>query len=91
MTHIGRDKVAGNYVIVKDDAGFEYHYYHMVRMTDFLAPGDRVQRGDVVGHVGNTGNSVANHLHLAIVSPDLTYINPYPVLKEVREMQKEAK
>ncbi len=91
VTHIGRDKVAGNYVIVKDDAGFEYHYYHMVRMTDFLAPGDRVQRGDVVGHVGNTGNSVANHLHLAIVSPDLTYINPYPVLKEVREMQKEAK
>lgn len=81
---------AGNYVVVLDDAGFEYHYYHMVRLTDFLHVGDRVAKGDVVGHVGNTGNSDANHLHLGIISPAFTYINPYYVLRDMRAAQKRA-
>lgn len=86
VAYIGSNAGAGNYVVVRDDLGFEYHYYHMVRMTDFLQPGDRVSKGDVIGHVGNTGNSAANHLHLTIISPEYTYINPYPVLVRVREM-----
>jgi len=38
--------------------------------------------------VGNTGNSDANHLHLAVMTPDLYYVNPYFLLLSVREMQK---
>ena len=73
---------AGNYVLVLDDWGYEYHYYHMVRLTSFLTPGERVMAGDVIGHVGNTGNSDANHLHLTIVNPDGSYLNPYYMMKE---------
>ena len=88
---IGTGELAGNYVVILDDFGYEYHYYHMIRVTDFLAEGDRVAAGDVIGNVGNTGNSDANHLHLAIVTPEKAYINPYPVLLAVRELEKASR
>ena len=87
---VGTSELAGNYVVVLDEFGYEYHYYHMIRVTDFLTEGDRVRAGDVIGNVGNTGNSDANHLHLAIVTPEKAYINPYPVLLAVRKLEKEA-
>lgn len=87
VCHIGSNSGAGNYVVVLDEEGFEYHYYHMVRLTDFLRAGERVQKGECVGHVGNTGNSSANHLHLTVISPDYTYINPYPMLRDMRALQ----
>ncbi len=87
VLYIGYNEGAGNYVVVLDEAGLEYHYYHMVRLTDFLKMGEQVEKGQVVGHVGNTGNSTANHLHLTMVSPEFTYINPYYVLKEMRRLQ----
>ena len=87
---IGTSELAGNYVVVLDDFGYEYHYYHMIRQTDFLKEGDHVQAGDVIGNVGNTGNSDANHLHLAIITPEKEYINPYPVLVAMRALQKAA-
>ncbi|MDR1620364.1 MAG: M23 family metallopeptidase [Clostridiales bacterium] len=88
VVNIGSNAGAGNYVVVLDDAGLEYHYYHMVRLTGFLEVGERVSAGDIIGNVGNTGNSSANHLHLTMISPDFTYINPYPVLREMRKLQK---
>lgn len=88
VLYVGANAGAGNYVVVRDDLGYEYHYYHMVRMTDFLVPGDRVKKGEVLGHVGNTGNSSANHLHLGIISPTYTYVNPYLVLRDMRKLQR---
>lgn len=78
VTHIAYGTGAGNYVVITDAKGYEYHYYHMVRLTDFLREGDAVLAHDLVGHVGNTGNSSANHLHLSILHPNGQYINPYP-------------
>lgn len=80
---IGSNSGMGNAVIIEDEYGYEFHYYHMVRLTDFLKEGDRVQAGQLVGHVGNTGNSVRDHLHLTIVAPDGYFVNPYPYLKEI--------
>ncbi len=85
VKYIGYNDMAGNYVVVEDPFGFEYHYYHMYEMTDFLKVGDLVAQGDVIGHVGNTGNSDTNHLHLTVVSPAFTFINPYLMLLEVRK------
>jgi murein DD-endopeptidase MepM/ murein hydrolase activator NlpD len=36
-----------------------------------------VKQGQQIGRVGSTGNSVAYHLHLGIVSPEGVYLNPY--------------
>ena len=80
---VGSDRRMGNAVIIEDQYGYEYHYYHMVRLTDFLQPGDQVEAGQLIGHVGNTGNSVRNHLHLTIVAPDGYFVDPYPYLEAI--------
>ncbi|MGI6153462.1 MAG: M23 family metallopeptidase [Christensenellaceae bacterium] len=76
---------AGNYVVLQGKDGTQYHYYHMVVPTQDVRTGDEVLTGDIVGRTGNTGNSTANHLHLAIINTDGYYINPYPYLVEAME------
>ncbi len=73
--------IPGNYVVIRDPQGYEYHYYHMFNLSKFVKEGDTVKKGQVIGLVGNTGNSVANHLHLAIISPEpeYRYLNPYDI------------
>jgi len=83
VTHIGYSDGTGYAVVVTDEYGYEFHYYHMIRQTDFLHAGDSVKAGDLIGHVGNTGNSDLDHLHLSIVAPDGLYVNPYPYLETV--------
>lgn len=80
----GMTDKAGNFVVLLGDDGVQYHYYHMVEPTN-LQPGDKVAEGDVVGHVGNTGNSTANHLHFTIITEDGYYLNPYTYLKDAQK------
>ena len=79
----GTDDIPGNYVIILDDSGFEYHYYHLVDLPTEVNKGDRVNAGQLIGHVGNTGNSDANHLHISLITPDGVFINPYMLLKQL--------
>lgn len=79
----GYNAVAGNYVVLKGDDGTQYHYYHLVELSD-VGPGTAVSRGDVVGHVGSTGNSRANHLHFTIITADGHYVNPYTYLERAQ-------
>jgi murein DD-endopeptidase MepM/ murein hydrolase activator NlpD len=66
-----------------------YYYAHLDRYAAGLQEGAYVQRGQVIGYVGTTGNAPPNtpHLHLAIfkLGPDKrwwhgTPINPFPAL-----------
>lgn len=84
----GTAEKAGNYVVLLGDDGIQYHYYHMVEPTE-LKPGDKVVRGDVVGQVGNTGNSTANHLHFTIITEDGYYLNPYTYLRDSQKRTSE--
>ena len=76
----GTDKIPGNYVIIIDDLGYEYHYYHMVELSEEVNAGDRVKRGQLIGHVGNTGNSDRSHLHISIIEPGGAFVNPYSLM-----------
>ncbi|MDD3401149.1 MAG: M23 family metallopeptidase [Eubacteriales bacterium] len=76
----GYDRTAGNYVCIQDQRGYEYEYYHMYEISTFVERGDTVEAGQLIGLMGNTGNSAANHLHLAIVDPNGRHIDPYKVL-----------
>lgn len=66
-----------------------YYYAHLDHYATGLQEGAFVQRGQVIGYVGTTGNAPANtpHLHLAIfkLGPDKVWwhgipINPFPAL-----------
>ena len=54
----------GNAVNVAHGFGFASQYGHLSRFT--VHAGDRVQRGDVIGYVGNTGRATGYHLHYEV-------------------------
>ncbi len=72
-----------------DDERWCYYYAHLQDYAAGLKEGQRIQRGQVIGTVGSTGNAnpAGPHLHFAInrMQPgqkwyDGNPINPYPLL-----------
>lgn len=63
----------GNHVRIDHGFGYVSIYAHMDRIE--VRRGNKVKRGDLIGYVGNTGRSVAPHLHYEIVK-DGRKINP---------------
>ncbi len=54
----------GKNIIIDHGFGYMSIYAHLSNFN--VRPGQKVRRGDVIGYVGNTGTSVANHLHYEI-------------------------
>jgi len=64
----------GKHIIIDHGFGYKSIYAHL---SDFnVRVGQKVQRGDIIGFVGSTGMSVANHLHYEI---KLNGVNVDPV------------
>jgi murein DD-endopeptidase MepM/ murein hydrolase activator NlpD len=57
----------GNSVVLDLGGGRFALYAHLQPGSIRVHPGDRVQRGQVLGLVGNTGNSLAPHLHFHVM------------------------
>jgi len=64
----------GKYVIIDHGFGYMSTYAHLSNFN--VRVGQKVQRGDIIGFVGSTGTSVANHLHYEI---KLNGVNVDPV------------
>ena len=71
------------------DGRWIYYYAHLLSYAPGLAEGQQLQRGQLIGRVGHTGNANAAgpHLHFAIfrMNPGERWwqgsaINPYPLL-----------
>jgi LysM repeat protein len=65
VVYSGYDKQFGNLTIVKLDSSDLYAAYAHLKSTE-LEKGDVVAKGDVIGHVGHTGNTKESQLHFAI-------------------------
>jgi murein DD-endopeptidase MepM/ murein hydrolase activator NlpD len=71
-------RLDGNFVVI---AGFKdgrtYRYSHLIRPS-LLARGERVHTGDLVGHVGQSGNarSTPCHLHFEIRKQSGRFLDP---------------
>ena len=63
----------GNHIVIDHGYGYKTLYAHMKRYI--VKRGQKVKRGEVIGYVGNTGTSVAPHLHYE-VHKDGKKINP---------------
>lgn len=64
----------GKHIVIDHGYGYTSMYAHLSGFN--VRVGQKVQRGDVIGYVGNTGTSVANHLHYEI---KLNGVNVDPV------------
>ena len=71
------------------DARFAYYYAHLDRYADGLREGMQLQRGDLIGYVGTSGNARADapHLHFAVfrLGPERQWwkgeaVNPFGAL-----------
>ena len=54
----------GNIIIIKHSQGFITVYAH--NETNYVAEGEKVERGQIIGRVGNTGRTSGPHLHFEI-------------------------
>lgn len=66
--NIPLDQADGNSVVIDLGDGFFANYAHLQPGSVRVQAGDRVQRGDVLGLVGNSGNSLAPHLHFHVMN-----------------------
>lgn len=66
ITKAGRNR-HGYGIMVRIDHGYGYKtlYAHMSKIN--VRQGQQVQRGEIIGYVGNTGISTAPHLHYEVI------------------------
>lgn len=55
----------GNHIIIDHGYGYQTLYAHMSGFT--VKEGQTITRGQTIGYVGNTGTSVAPHLHYEVI------------------------
>jgi len=60
------ETVGGNHVIIDIGGGYYAFYAHLKPGSLKVKLGDKVTRGQVIGLVGNTGNSTEPHLHFHV-------------------------
>ena len=65
---VGWNPVGGNRLWLRDGAGNLYYYAHLSAFSPSAVNGNKVNAGDVVGFVGNTGDAEGTpyHLHFEI-------------------------
>lgn len=56
----------GNYVIIRAGDGAFVHYAHLQRNSVAVKTGEAVRQGQVIGRLGNSGNTNGAHLHFNI-------------------------
>jgi hypothetical protein len=62
------DTIAGNSVVLDLGQGRYAHYMHLQRGSVRVKVGERVRRGQVLGRLGNSGDSYAPHLHFELTT-----------------------
>jgi murein DD-endopeptidase MepM/ murein hydrolase activator NlpD len=73
--------VIGNYVVLRHAGGEYSQYVHMKQGSVRVKVGDTVTRGQVIGQVGQTGNTTEPHLHFQLTDgQDPLYSRGLPTL-----------
>lgn len=65
---ITRETIAGNYIVIDIGNNIYAVYGHLIPNSLKVKIGDKVKKGQVIGLLGNSGNSDAPHLHFHLES-----------------------
>lgn len=66
----------GNYVKIKHDNGMYTLYAHLKYESVKVKVGDKVEKGEVIGYMGNTGHSFGAHTHFEVRNEKDERIDP---------------
>ena len=82
VTRLGGGKLGGQAVFVTGRGARTYYYAHLDAYEPGVVPGVLINRGDVLGYVGTTGNARGTppHLHFGIYTPT-GVIDPLPLIE----------
>ena len=80
----GSGSLGGLYVKIFMDDGTYFYFAHMSGLVEGFTEGMRVQTGDIVGYVGDSGNAkgTSPHLHIGIYPQGGEATDPKPILDE---------
>ncbi len=78
VVHAGYKGQYGRVIIIEHSNGWETRYAHLSKTK--VREGQRVEAGQIIGSLGNTGRSTGPHLHYELLSHG-TKINPEKTLK----------
>jgi murein DD-endopeptidase MepM/ murein hydrolase activator NlpD len=71
-------RLGGNSVWLNGASGTRYFYAHL---SAWEGSSRSVSQGEVIGYVGATGNTTANHLHFEVHPGGGRAVNPYPYVR----------
>ena len=91
VEQLGWTFYSGWRVGIRGDDGRYWFYAHLSSFAPSLAIGDRVETGEQIGAVGNTGYGNAPghrdefiyHLHIGIQEASGTWVDPYPLMRRL--------
>jgi hypothetical protein len=81
--------LGGVVVRIQGDDGRYYYYAHLKEgSVDHLQVGQRINAGEVIGQVGNTGNAATTPAHLHFqVRENGEWINPFEFIKDLPDTE----
>jgi murein DD-endopeptidase MepM/ murein hydrolase activator NlpD len=81
VLRIGYDQRLGRYIVLQHTEEIKTIYGHLSRIL--LEKGEMVERGDILGTMGNSGLSTSSHLHYAVIKNDRC-VNPMEYILDKR-------
>lgn len=79
VNHVGYQGGYGNLIVLDHGFGLQTRYGHLLNYS--VKAGAKVKRGDVIGHVGNSGRSTGYHLHYEVLANG-KLLNPLQLLSQ---------
>lgn len=80
----------GNYVKIKQNNGKSTLYAHMKYGSINVNVGDYIEKGAIIGTMGETGNAYGKHLHLEVKNENNINENPITSLNEPKQEIKQT-